>query len=147
MQIINRFSGNVIAEGDMNLRELVLHVVKTARDNNRGADLRGADLQGAYLRGTDLQDAYLRGLKIRSCAVFTGLYRYIAMPIIAEDGKEYIRMGCYFQSVDDWAKNFWNNYSEFPNDGDMASKLRWMAYQTCLSWLELNRETAEREDC
>jgi hypothetical protein len=62
------------------------------------------------------------------------------MPVIAEDGIEYVRMGCHFRKVADWTKDFWNNPSEFPNTGDMPSKLRWMAYQTALAWLYLNRE-------
>jgi hypothetical protein len=64
----------------------------------------------------------------------------VVMPVIAEDGTEYIRLGCHFRSVSDWESDFWNNPSEFPNDGDIPSKLRWMAYQTCLAWLDLNRE-------
>ena len=173
-QIINRFTGNVITEGDMPLRELVLHYVKEAngrgnRADLRGADLRGADLTGADLTGADLRGAYLRGayltgadlrgayltgadlrgadlrgadltgVKIKACAVFTGLYKYIAMPVIAEDGKEWIRLGCHFRTVADWAADFWNNSREFPNNGDTSSKERWMAYQTCLQWLDIHR--------
>ena len=119
-QIINRFTGNVISEGEMNLRELVLHYVSAERSTgNLGADLRGA--------------------KISKTAVFTGLYQYIVMPVIAEDGTEYVRMGCHFRTVAEWEKNFWNNPPEFPNNGDTKSKLRWMAYQTALQWLEINR--------
>jgi uncharacterized protein YjbI with pentapeptide repeats len=153
-QILNRFSGAVIIEGDMNLRQLVLHHLKTDA-NLRGANLRGADLcganlcgadlRGANLCGADLRGANLRGanykeVKIKKTAVFTGLYQYIAMPIIGEDGNEHIRLGCHFRTTAEWAADFWNNNKEFPNNGDMASKLRWMAYQTCLQWLELNRE-------
>ena len=107
----------------------------------QGADLQGAYLRGAYLQGADLQGAYLQGVKIQSCAVFTGLYKYLAMPVIAEDGTEYIRLGCYFQKVSEWAENFWNNPSEFPNSGDAGSKDRWNAYQACLRWLEDHRES------
>ena len=178
-QILNRFTGNVIAEGDMSQRELVLHTVMVAREKEnsaylrgadlrgaylsdanlsgadlrganllgadlrdadlRGANLRGAYLRGAYLRGADLRGAYLSGVKIQKTAIFTGLYSYIAMPVIADDGTEYIRLGCYFRKVSEWESDFWNNPSEFPNTGDMPSKLRWLAYQTCLQWLELNR--------
>jgi hypothetical protein len=183
-QIINRFTGNVIIKGEMNLQELVVHYVKTEREKKkgaylrgaclrgadlrgadlqgadlrgadlrgadlqgadlrgadlRGADLQGADLQGADLQGADLRGADLRGVKIKTATVFTGLYSYIVMPVIAEDGTEYVRMGCFFRKVSEWELNFWNNPSEFPNNGDMPSKLRWMAYQTALTWLELNR--------
>lgn len=121
-QIINRFTGAVITSGDMNLRELVVSYVK---EKGYRADLCGADLYG---------------IKIKSCAVFTGLYKYIAMPVIADDGSEHIRLGCHFRPTADWAADFWNNPEEFPNNGDMDSKLRWMVYQTCLQWLEINRE-------
>ena len=128
-RILNRFTRNVITEGEMNLRELVLHYVKTARTAESGADLSGANLSGAKLSGA----------KISKTAVFTGLYAYIVMPVIADDGTEYIRMGCYFREVSEWESDFWNNPSEFPNNGDIPSKLRWMAYQYALQWLELNR--------
>jgi hypothetical protein len=116
----------------------------------RGADLRGACLSGAHLSGADLRGAYLSradlsradlsGVKIQSCAVFTGLYKYLAMPVIAEDGTEYIRLGCHFRKASEWSGNFWNNPSEFPNNGDVDSKDRWNAYQACLRWLEDHRE-------
>ena len=154
-QILNRFTGAVITEGDMNLRELVLYYVKTERNKGMGADLRGAylrgaDLGGAYLRGADLRGAYLRGadlqgVKISNADVFTGLYAYLVMPVIAEDGTEYIRMGCFFRTVVEWETDFWNNPKEFPNNGDTPSKLRWMAYQTALAWLDINREVAHDE--
>ncbi len=81
----------------------------------------------------------LSGVKIRASTVFTGLYRYIAMPMIAEDGTEYIRLGCQFRLVSEWEANFWNNPREFPNDGSPESQHRLLAYQTCLEWLRINR--------
>ena len=199
-QIINRFTGKVITEGDMNLRELVLYYVKTEREagrrpdlsysdlrdsdlsdsnlsysdlrysNLRGSNLRGSnlsysdlsysnlrgsnlrdsnlsgsdlsdsDLSGSNLSDSNLSDSNLNGVKIKKSTVFTGLYKYIVMPVIAIDGAEYIRMGCFFRTVAEWQGNFWNNPQEFPNNGDMPSKLRWMAYQTALVWLGLNRD-------
>jgi len=108
----------------------------------RGADLRGADLIGADLIGADLIGADLIGVKVKTFAVFSGLYKYVSMPVIAEDGTEYIRLGCHFRKASEWADNFWNNPSEFPNSGDIASKDRWNAYQACLRWLEDHRSEA-----
>ncbi len=110
----------------------------------RGADLSDAYLSDAYLRGADLRDAYLRGadlrgIKILKTSVFTGLYQYIAMPIISEDGKHYIRLGCYTRLLSEWENNFWNNDSEFPNDNSLKSNYRLMAFETCKKWLELNK--------
>ena len=119
-----------------------------------GADLSGADLSDAYLRdanlsganlsGADLSDAYLSGadlsgLKIQKTAVFTGLYKYIAMPIITQDNKHYVRLGCYTRLVSDWQNDFWNNSNEFPNNGDLDSKYRLMAFEFCKKWIELNK--------
>lgn len=101
------------------------------RAQNRDANLYGANLCDADLRGVG---------KIKSFAVFTGIYKYVAMPIIAEDGTEWIRLGCHWRKVSDWENDFWNNPEEFPNNGNIDSKLRWLAYQTCLQWLEINRE-------
>ena len=115
----------------------------------QGADLQGADLQGAYLQGAYLQGAYLRGAYLRGddkekiviakTAVFTGLYKYLAMPIISEDGKHYIRLGCFTRLFSEWESNFWNNDNEFPNDNSLDSQYRVMAYEFCKKWIELNK--------
>ncbi len=110
-------------------------------ETGRRADLRDADLRGADLQGADLRGADLRGLKIKQAAVFTGLYKYLVMPVIAEDGTEWVCLGCHFRTVADWDANFWNNNSEFPNAGDAASKDRWNAYQAALGWLQSRRDT------
>jgi len=110
----------------------------------RGADLRGADLQGAYLRGAylrgaDLRGADLQGIKIKKAQVFTGLYKYICIPFISEENKIYIKMGCYTRLLSEWENDFWNNTSEFPNDGNIESKYRLMAFEFCKQWIELNK--------
>ena len=110
----------------------------------RGADLRGADLQDAYLRGAYLRGAYLRGadlqgVKIKKAAVFTGLYKYICIPFISEENEIYIKMGCYTRLLSEWENDFWNNPSEFPNNGNIESKYRLMAFEFCKQWIELNK--------
>jgi hypothetical protein len=105
----------------------------------QGADLQGADLRGAYLRGADLRGAYLQGIKIKKAAVFTGLYKYICIPFISEKNKIYIKMGCYTRLLSEWENDFWNNPSEFPNDGNIESKYRLMAFEFCKQWIELNK--------
>ncbi|MCP4987223.1 MAG: pentapeptide repeat-containing protein [Colwellia sp.] len=120
----------------------------------RGADLIGANLRGADLRDADLRDADLRGanliganligankntIKIEKIIVITGLYRYTVMPVIDQEGNEYIRLGCYFRTIDDWEMDFWNNNRDFPNDGSIDSELRKLAYETGKRWIELNR--------
>jgi hypothetical protein len=102
-----------------------------------GADLRGADLRGADLRGAYLRGANLRGEKIKSAAVFTGLYKYVVIPYITEANEYRIKMGCYDRLLNEWETDFWNNPSEFPNDGSMKSNLRLRAFNTAKTWLEL----------
>ena len=125
IEIKNRLTGSILFEyskENNTIKDTILEAVK------RGADLSGADLSGAYLRD----------IKILKTTVFTGLYQYIAMPIISEDNKHYIRLGCYTRLLEDWEKDFWNNESEFPNDNGLKSQYRLMAYNVCKEWLKLN---------
>jgi hypothetical protein len=62
------------------------------------------------------------------------------MPILAEDGTELVRLGCYTRTVAEWEADFWNNPREFPNDGSTKSRDRLLAYKTCLAWLDIHRE-------
>lgn len=60
-KIINRWSGEVIAEGEnKSIRQLAMEF----RANLRGADLRGANLRGADLIGADLSNADLIDAKL-----------------------------------------------------------------------------------
>ena len=165
LQIKNRFTGSILFEFEKennNIRETLFEALSKCADlqgaylqgadlqgaDLRGADLRGADLQDAdlqdadlqdaYLRGADLQDAYLRDAeKIKTAAVFTGLYQYIVIPYITEENIKRVKMGCYSRSLEEWEENFWNNNEEFPNNGSMKSNLRLMAFNTAKAWLEL----------
>ena len=102
-----------------------------------GADLSGADLRGADLRGADLRGADLRGKKIKTAAVFTGLYDYTVIPYITEEGEKWIKMGCHNRILSDWESDFWNNPTEFPNNGSVKSNLRLMAFETAKKWFEI----------
>ena len=64
-QILNRHTGSVITEGEMNLRELVLHYAKSEKKAGRSADLSYADLSSADLRYADLSSADLRSADLR----------------------------------------------------------------------------------
>ena len=161
IEIKNRFTGKILFEFETEnntilktLKEAIMRGAELSDADLRGAYLRGAYLSGAYLsdadlrgadlRGADLSGAYLRGadlsgLKIQKTAVFTGLYKYIAMPIITQDNKHYVRLGCYTRLVSDWQNDFWNNSNEFPNNGDLDSKYRLMAFEFCKKWIELNK--------
>ena len=104
------------------------------------ADLGGANLVGADLGGANLVGADLGGIKIKTAAVFTGIYRYIVIAIVSETGEKYIKMGCHLRSVEEWDADFWNNNDEFPNDGSHASQLRVLAYNTAKEWFKIMEE-------
>lgn len=46
-------------------------------------------------------------------------------------------MGCHDRTLAEWEADFWNNTSEFPNDGSLKSNSRVMAYNTAKAWFEL----------
>ena len=151
IEIKNRFTGKILFEFETE-NNTILKTLKEAimRDADLSgaylsdaylsdAYLRGANLSDAYLRGADLSGANLSGLKIQKTAVFTGLYKYIAMPIITQDNKHYVRLGCYTRLLSDWQNDFWNNSNEFTNNGDLDSKYRLMAFEFCKKWIELNK--------
>jgi len=98
----------------------------------KGADLQGADLQGAYLQGADLQ-----GEKISKAIVFTGLYKYIVIPYITEEGVKRVKMGCHNRTLEEWENDFWNNPNEFPNNDSVDSNLRLMAFNTAKEWFKI----------
>ncbi len=102
-----------------------------------GTDLRGADLSGAYLSGAYLSRAYLRGAdlsgadlsrkKIAALRAFSGsLYPYEVWAVLYEDGTRAVRMGCHFNTLEEWASIDLrsNNISEFPDDGREISEER-----------------------
>jgi uncharacterized protein YjbI with pentapeptide repeats len=130
---------------DANLRDADLRGANLRDADLVGANLRDADLVGANLRCANLVGANLIGakygeLEIQNLAVFDGLYKYRTFAIIDKDGNGWVRLGCHFRSVGDWEKDFWNNDSEFPNDGELRSRKRVFAYETAKRWIELNKE-------
>jgi hypothetical protein len=136
MDIKDRYTGKVLFAINADLSDAGLRHADLS-----DANLSHADLSHADLRYADLSYAKYAGITISKVSVFTGLYTYICMPIIAKGGSRYIVMGCYFRTVDEWAADFWNNPSEFPNDNSLKSRQRWFAYQTCLRWFEMQDNT------
>ncbi len=150
-KIVSRFDLNkVLYEGEADsLKDLIGTAVKKGADLRgaflRGADLRGADLQGTYLRGADLRGADLRGAdlrgadlqgyKIETAAFLNGLYSYVVIPFVTESDEKRIVMGCYNRSLAEWESDFWNNPSEFLNDGSEKSRLRLFAFNVAKQWL------------
>jgi len=101
------------------------------------ADLSRADLSGADLSRADLSGALINDIKVKKMRVFSGLYSYLVIAFISEDGEKYVRMGCYVRKVSEWEADFWNNENEFPNDNSEKSNLRLFAFETAKRWFEI----------
>jgi len=140
IEIKHWITGSVLFEYESE-GNTILETVKKAVSEKKdltGADLRGADLRGADLRGAYLRGAYLTGAeKIKTAAVFTGLYEYIVIPYITDSGEKRVKMGCYDRLLSEWESDFWNNNNEFPNNGSLDSELRVMAFEVAKKWFEI----------
>jgi len=63
------------------------------------------------------------------------LYKY-AVSAYTTQGIEYIQLGCYLRTREEWNNNFWNNESEFPNDNSEKSNARLRAFNVACSFLD-----------
>jgi hypothetical protein len=122
--------------------------------NLRGADLRGANLYEADLYGADLREANLRGANLRGkkvqCfrAYTSSLYPYAVEAVLFQDGSRYVRMGCLWKSLDDWAEVGIrkSNLSEFPDDGSEKCEERVALFELAKSAvLRMKPSTRERK--
>ena len=107
------------------------------------ASLNNASLDGACLNHARLDHARLnnarytyKGISSNVFYAFSGVYKYIAMPMIAEDGEQYVRLGCHIRKRTEWESDFWNNDNEFPDNGSLESMRRVMAFELCCKWLD-----------
>ena len=73
-----------------------------------------------------------KGKKTKYLRAFVGLYSYIVMAVLFNDGSSWVRMGCLFKSLEDWEKDGGirkSNLSEFPDDGSDRSEERVAAFE------------------
>ena len=136
IEIKNRFNDQVLFSTDCEDNTLLKCVQEAVKQK---ADLSRANLSGANLYGANLSRAKIGDITIKKAMVINGLYKYLMMPMIAEDGKEYVKLGCHLRSVEEWEKDFWNNNNEFPDDNSVKSQLRVLAFETAKKWLEINK--------
>ena len=56
-------------------------------------------------------------------------YRYNAFMYFNEtDNKWWVQLGCHLRTIEEWDADFWNNPSEFPNNGSEKSNDRLRVY-------------------
>ena len=116
MQITNRYDNSCLWEGEaIDMRDAVQKAAKG-----------GTSLQDANLWGANLQ-----GAKISSLRVFTGLYKYLIFVFVTDSGVPWVRMGCFWKTVEDWDKLGirQSNLSEFPDDRSPKSEERALAFE------------------
>ena len=124
---IKTFGGSILfsyESKDNTIKKTLLEAVK-----------RGAYLRGAYLRGADGDR-----IGVKKAIFISGLYKYVCIPFIGEDETEWLVLGCYTRTLKEWEKDFWNNDSEFPNNGDEDSELRLLAFETAKKWFKLKKK-------
>ena len=128
---------------DANLRDANLRYADLSYANLSNADLSYADLRGADLRGAKYSH---KGITAKRFTVILNLYKYTVIPIISKDGDHWIALGCKFQTRKDWETNFWNNTSEFPNDGGETTESRKFALATACAWLDMAQKQIDKEN-
>ena len=96
-----------------------------------GANLDCANLNGASLNGASLDRALIDGKPIVTLRVFSGLYPYTVQAVLFQDGSRWVRMGCLWKSLDEWASVGIrkSNLSEFPDDGSDRCEERVAAFE------------------
>ncbi len=115
-----------------NLSRANLSSANLSSANLSSADLSGANLSSAYLSSADLSSADLSRAnlsnvgKVRGFRVFSGLYEYVSMAIVAEDGTPWVRMGCLWKSLSEWKRAGIrkSNLNEYPDDKSPKSERR-----------------------
>jgi hypothetical protein len=64
------------------------------------------------------------------------LYKYACGGGFNKKGEQMIRMGCYNRTRKEWELDFWNNPSEFKNDGSEKSEARLRAFKVICFFLD-----------
>ena len=87
-------------------RDEVLEIVRKAREENKAADLRGADLYGANLSGADLRDANLSGADLRGADLSGASIDFSVWPLwcgsngVKVDAKIAAQLAAHFCALD-----------------------------------------------
>ena len=116
-----------------------------------GAYLRGADLGGAYLRGADLRRADLRGANLDGKKLVGERPILMISPIGSRsdyltaymtDAGVYLRTGCFFGSVEDFAEKCIKTHGDNEHAQEYAAALELVACHARL-WAAKETQPAE----
>jgi len=98
----------------------------------------GSRVNGSRVNGSRVVDgSTVDGSIDKYTAIFaTNLYEYSCGGYLKKTGKQAIQMECYDRLRSEWEADFWNNPSEFPNDGSPKSEARLRAFKTICFFLD-----------
>ena len=120
---IKSIFGNVVFTHESENNTIKKTVEKFLRENE-GKVINEVDLSNLGLSGINFSSSKFSNskfsnskfsnskfneIKVKKIDFFNGLYKYVVIPIIAKDGNEHVKMGCYTRPVEEWEKDFWNN--------------------------------------
>lgn len=124
-------------EQENNSTKITLELAVRLKITLQYADMQGADMHSANMLGAE------RNGKILNWFIGINIYKYFVFCYKTDKGN-FIEMGCKRLNIDEWNKNFWNNEKEFPNNGNVESERRKIAFEICLKWFELNEKKCEQ---
>ena len=105
------------------------------------SDCKVSDCTVSYCKVSDKPAIEIKG--------FTGLYKYNVWAVLFADGSRWVKMGCLFNSLEEWERigirN--SNLEEFPDNGSEKSEERVRAFEFAKATaLEMKvRETQHKE--
>ena len=74
--------------------------------------------------------------EISNHIILLNTYKYIARGYFNKtDKNNYVQLGCYLRTIQEWENDFWNNRDEFP-EGSPQGTLRWNAFLLIKNFLE-----------
>jgi hypothetical protein len=120
-------------------------VVNGSRVLNGSTVVNGSRVDGSTVDGSTVLNGsrVLNGSTVvngninQYTAIFcANLYKYACSAHINNKGMETIQLGCYTRTRSEWEQDFWNNPSEFPNDGSDKSNARLRAFQVLCFFLD-----------
>jgi hypothetical protein len=111
---------------DSNDLKEILRKHKIWINDNNDKEGKKADLSGADLIGADLRRA-------EGIIFIQSSYPYLSYGF-KHKNKNYVRLGCYCRTIEEWDADFNNNPNEFP-EGSPQLAVRKFIYECMKNWL------------